>query len=389
MEVQEDLLKDIISCIQRTASPSQKAKVKAWLDESDDHRLQFDELAASVHRLDYINTIKSVDDQSALIKVKKQITKQPAKTIWLKIASVAAVVVLIVTISFITDLFTESDYTEPDYSALNVEPGEFKATLTLSNGEEVFLGKSGNIILKDVDATIENKALDGITYQSNIKDTSKDSLVFNTLRVRRGEEFKLTLADGTIVWLNSDSELYFPVSFNSDERRVYIKGEGYFDVAHNPSKPFIVQSGEVSTTALGTAFNVENYNDSERMAVTLVEGKVRVNAKKKETVLIPGNQVILDKETLSMQKHNVKTFYYTSWKDGVFDFDGMQLDDLTVRLGRWYDVDFVFENEKARNIKFTGAFKRDKPLGFTLSFIESTSDVQFKIKDEKIIIGSK
>ncbi|MFR5656620.1 MAG: FecR family protein [Butyricimonas faecihominis] len=133
---------------------------------------------------------------------------------------------------------------------------------------------------------------------------------YNTLFIPRGGEYHLTLSDGTLVWLNSESELYFPMQFKGDSRQVYLKGEAYFDVKSNPRKPFIVKTSAGDVRVLGTAFNVMIY-DTTRLVATLERGAISYAGNlQSEVVLRPGEQLTHSVRNNQVRAEKVNTRIY-------------------------------------------------------------------------------
>ena len=169
-----------------------------------------------------------------------------------------------------------------------------------------------------------------------------------TLTVPQGHVAQIVLTDGTRVWLNADSRLYFPRSFSRDEpRRVRLEGEAYFEVHHDSHWPFIVDGGSLETKVLGTQFSVRAYA-GEKPCVMLVSGRVQVGAsspKVRPCLLSPGEQTILGAQGLQTSAADLETGL--AWKDGRFYFEGATLRDILVEIGRWYNYDVVFTGHGA------------------------------------------
>lgn len=211
-------------------------------------------------------------------------------------------------------------------------------------------------------------------------------LVYNTLTVPRCCEYRMVLADGTQVWLNSESELRFPVNFTGNERRVFLKGEAYFQVAKDETKPFRVETGALEIEALGTQFDVNAYRDNGKWMTTLVEGRVRVSTgeAKQTCVLEPGKQAQLHDNVLTVSDVNVEEI--TGWKEGRFVFRNMTMENIARQLERWYDVEIDFSDVVVRYYRFTGVMKRYNQLSQLIEMIEETTDVKFQVNGRKVKI---
>lgn len=194
----------------------------------------------------------------------------------------------------------------------------------------------------------------------------------NTIKTPSGKFFTLLLPDGTIVKLNARSTFRFPSQFAANRREVYLKGEAYFDVHHDPSHPFVVKTDYFEAKAIGTSFDVRSY-DAAQASVTLVEGKLLVGNDKQNPVLIRPNQQTSLNADGTLSTTDTDTYQYTEWKNGVFYFDDITLRDILCEMGRWYNVDIDVKNKTAlttklhfvadRNASITEALKNLNALG--------------------------
>ena len=300
----------------------------------------------------------------------------------------AAVVTLAIGVGVL--LLTEKD----DEQAVKVEfvesqivPGSPKAVLTLASGEELDLQEEGQFVSKD-SSRIRNVG-NVLEYEAGVKKHGEKKLEYNTLTIPRGGEYQLKLEDGTNVWLNAETELRFPVAFGDSERRIFLKGEAYFDVTKSKEWPFIVRTCRSSVKVLGTSFNVCSYEEDALEQVTLEQGGVEVKHHDETYLLHPGEQFELDTTNEEVEVKPVNVKLYTSWIDGMFRFHNMPLDLLTVKLERWYNVHFVFSNEVCKNYRFTGAIRKDVDFNEFIRLIERTTNVKFVINQKNIIIEEK
>jgi ferric-dicitrate binding protein FerR (iron transport regulator) len=261
-------------------------------------------------------------------------------------------------------------------------PGTDKAILTLADGSVVTLDSAGKQQLSQGNTAIrQNGGM--LQYKAGAQATAS----FNTLTTPRGGQFRVVLPDGTAVWLNAATSLRYPTAFNGSERVVTLKGEAYFEVARDPQRPFRVQIDERTTVeVLGTHFNIHAYSDENQISTTLLEGKVvvtRSDAQLRRVVLNSGQQAIAGKESLSLSQH-VNTDQVMAWKNGMFNFDGLDLPAVLRQLARWYDVDVVFEG-KVPSRKFGGEMQRDLSLQQVLRVLERM-DVKCRIENGNRLI---
>lgn len=246
------------------------------------------------------------------------------------------------------------------------------------NKDSVLIEKGAGIFLDTANS---------IVYKARQEESVE--LVYNTLHVPRCCEYHLVLADGTQVWMNSDSELRFPVDFVGDERRVYLKGEAYFQVAKNADKPFRVEASEMVVEALGTSFDVNSYREGNFLFATLVEGSVKVSIRDSgnECVLTPGEQAVCSAGLLNIVDVNINDVI--GWKDGRFVFSNMTLEEISGQLERWYDVQISFQDMQVRKYRFTGVMKRYNRFSQLTELIEETANVRFMVDGKNVLICRK
>lgn len=262
-------------------------------------------------------------------------------------------------------------------------PGMKKAVLTFENGMKMALGDA--IEKEIVSAEGARLKIDstGVIYHAG---GAKDTLKTNKLYVPRRGEYNLTLSDGTRVFLNSDSRLIYPVAFGKGKREVILQGEGYFDVAKDTTRPFLVRTEDMAVRVLGTSFNLKCYPGDTRVEATLVRGSVEVVGGEREMLLVPGEQACLNRESGMMEKAKVNTALYTSWKDGLFIFERERLEDILTILSRWYDVVIFYQRTDVKNELFTGDLKKYDNIEEHLEMLEMTTNVHFEINGNTIIV---
>jgi len=188
---------------------------------------------------------------------------------------------------------------------------------------------------------------------------------------------QIRLADGTMVWLNAGSELKYPKAFKGKLREVYLSGEAYFDVRHDASKPFLIHTGKVLTTVLGTAFNINEDQNQHKLEVTVTRGKVSVaDDGKLLSILTANQQVSLNLLTRKSTEKTVDAETVIAWQDNEMFFDDITLAEAAVRLEQHFHVKISFSNEKLKNCRFSGATLKgdhlDKILDVISGFNQST-----------------
>jgi ferric-dicitrate binding protein FerR (iron transport regulator) len=202
--------------------------------------------------------------------------------------------------------------------------------------------------------------------------------------IPRGGEYRLELCDGTRVWLNSGSRLDYPSFFTGEERVVWLSGEAYFEVSPG-DRPFVVTTSRASTRAYGTSFNVTAYAGEEVQRTTLLSGRVGVVAGGREYALAPGQQAGVRGDD-SVEVRDVEACLYCSWHKGALLFEGESLEEIMARLARWYDVEVVFLDDRARDLHFTGDLERYAELDDVLRMISLTTRVTFDMDGYEVFV---
>lgn len=384
---EEDIISLIPLLLQGKATDEQEQIVRRWLEGNKEHLEIYRKYCAVYYRLHYAREWRKIDLAQALRQVKQPAVRKKLLLRRWKLVSGIAALFLICIGTYIFLHAGGQPETLPQEMAEQVKSGEKKAILTLADGKQVALGSGSSV---DMDLGIvqaTGDSIGGLVYRA--KDTVVKTLKYHVLTVPRSGEYIMTLSDGTKVWVNSDSRVEYPVVFGRDKREVFITGEAFFEVVKDSLRPFIVHTPCTQTTVLGTSFNVMAYPDERHTEITLLKGAVRVEVTGRHQNIKPGQQLQVDNVSKEMNCREVNAARYASWKDGLFDFEGMKLEDLAVELSRWYDVDFFFIHAACGEKKFTGAVKRNNSLQFMLDFIEKTSDVRFEVKENVVRVYNR
>ena len=200
-----------------------------------------------------------------------------------------------------------------------------------------------------------------------------------------GKILQISLPDSSHVWLNAASTLRYSRSFGS-RRELYLDGEGYFDVAEDPAHPFVVHAGGLTTTVLGTSFDMRSFNTDSGATVTVIRGKVQVdNAGKVLDRLTPARQLQWSDRTRQSKTVSVDTAYVVAWQTGKLWFDG-RLDEIAGTLSRWYNMKIVFEDSALRNCRLLGTFDNKIPLSEVLNTISRLMDLHWTIDEKRRIV---
>jgi len=265
----------------------------------------------------------------------------------------------------------------------DIKPGGNKAVLTLSDGSTIVLDSAKEGLLSGQGKTDILKVNSGeLAYTTKAAGT--DEIFFNTIATPKGGQYHIVLADGTHVWLNAASSLRFPTAFKEGKRTVVLTGEAYFEVAHNPSMPFVVENGALSVLVLGTHFNVNAYSDENLARVTLLEGSVRVNSRGAGRTIKPGQQAQVGTEAKINLVPDADVENAVAWKNGQIQFKGADIETVMRQLARWYDVDIEYATKP--DDLFYAEIPRITMLSDVLKALELTGKVHFRIEGRKVIV---
>lgn len=261
-------------------------------------------------------------------------------------------------------------------------PAGNKAILILGNGTVVDLSASGDGTIAEQGGTNVKKQQALLIYDAG-SGGAKPSI--NKLSVPKGSTYQLVLPDGTRVWLNAASKLQFPTAFTGAERLVELDGEGYFEVARNAEKPFIVTAAGLRVEVLGTHFNVRAYLEEPTINTTLLAGSVKVvTTNGKSSLLKPGDQAKVSAGENIRIIPDTDVHQAIAWKEGFFAFRNESITTILREISRWYDVDITYEKAVTRR-RFTGKVSRSYSLSETLSILEA-SDLHFRQEQNRIIV---
>lgn len=255
--------------------------------------------------------------------------------------------------------------------------------LIMADGSTINIGKiTQDTLIQSTTNQIKISPQGELAYSG---DSPKGQLLYHTIYVPRGNEYHMVLSEQTEIWLNSESELRFPINFEGHERKVYLKGEAFFKVTKDTLRPFRVNTGKMEIEVLGTSFDIKAYQGTDPLAI-LVQGSIQVkdSATGKTCILSPGYQAILRNNQLDTCRINTEEA--TAWKKGRFVFRDMPLAQLTQELERWFDIEIFFENNHLREHRFTGVIKRYNKIEDIGALIEETANVKFHIQGRNVII---
>jgi transmembrane sensor len=364
--------------IRDTLTQEEKIELDAWIKASDDNMRMFDELTDEKSLQQSLDWFDKIDAEAGLKRAKQDIIfSRKQSPIW-KYAVAASLIIAAGLLIYFKPWNKQKGSEPPIVQANDIAPAVGIATLTLENGTVINIGAKDTTINGQI-KILQDKA--EIMYippaSSNVT-----SLIYHTLTVPRKGHYKLILPDGTIAWLNAESSVRYPLAFSDTERRVFITGETYFEVAKDKTRPFRVVTGDVTVEALGTKFNVNAYTNESHVAATLVEGSVLITKGSQENILKPGQQAQLNEGKFDIVNADINEV--TAWKNDQFKFINTPIESIMRQIERWYDAEVVYRDKLTLHLNAT--IERDVPVSKLLHLLEQTNEVHFKIDGKKIIV---
>ena len=359
-------------------SPEEKGKLEDWINESEEHRLLFYKIKKQLS-INEIRNYLQTDVEDAWKKVREKTFgappgRQRIRPKGLKYAAVVLPVLLSITLWYTW----KEEMKNKQATVARLNP-----VLTLDNGEKYQLDPEEQTEIYVNEEVKAYQAGGGLIYDTTARQEENK---YNRIEVPRGSEYWIVLPDGTRVWLNAATELKYPVAFHAKERRVYLKGEAYFEVAPDKNRPFYVETEEVKIRVLGTVFDV-NTHYTRGVRTVLVEGAVALEwGDQKEIRMKPGELADFDRTTTEVTLKEVDVTSYISWKEGYFVFEDEPLEEIMHTLSLWYDKEFLFVGKRSRALHFSGHIKRYERIETILSAITDVTGVEFRMNGQIILI---
>ena len=366
----------IAGFIQNTLSEKEHDELDEWVSASTENQLLFEELTEEKNIEENLAFLQTLSPAKALAKIKKQ--RKPRHLYWAAAASIAA----LIAIALIFYTPGKPEKTGEPIANSSILPARQGATLIYGDGTSVSLQKSDNGLLKNEKGVSIYKEGEQITYITQ-QGLSQPGL--NKLATGKGDQYAITLPDGTKVWLNAVSSLQYPTFFSGKERLVELDGEGYFEVTKNSQMPFKVKltSGSV-IEVLGTTFNVMSYPGDPEMRTTLLEGKIKIASEQSTLILKPGEQVIKELGSPMVLNTSPDVEQTIAWKNGNFVFKNASIDEIMRSLSRWYNIDIKFSSRP--NFHFNAEIPRSEPIAKILHLLELTDKVHFKTENLTVYV---
>ena len=383
---EEHIARLIFLHIQGMTDNAQEKELNEWRSVSPRHEELFQRMLSSEHVEKSISRFVKTEEEEERgwwqLQQKARSGRSVRKIKWFPYA---AAIVLILSVGGVFYFSGDKEQTEILPIAKNeVQVPGSRAVLILPDGRKVDL--ENEVLRSDLAQSDSLLLVSARSLKYRDIDSPDTTEIFHTLEIPRGGEYLLTLSDGTMIYLNSESTLSFPVKFQGKERKVYLTGEAYFKVAKNTEHPFVVTAGELEVLVTGTTFGVRAYKDEKDIQTTLESGQVTVRVEGKSVKLVPNKQVLFNKSTMGLEVRDVDVDLYLAWADGRLVYDNCPLEKILTDLGRWYNIDVFYSRDELRSYQFSLNMKKHEEFTQVLELIGKTGEVQFEIKDNTVVV---
>ena len=383
---EEHIARLIFLHIQGMTDNAQEKELNEWRSVSPRHEELFQRMLSSEHVEKSISRfVKTEEEEERGWRQLQQKARSGRSVRKIKWFPYAAAIVLILSVGGVFYFSGDKEQTEILPIAKNeVQVPGSRAVLILPDGRKVDL--ENEVLRSDLAQSDSLLLVSARSLKYRDIDSPDTTEIFHTLEIPRGGEYLLALSDGTMIYLNSESTLSFPVKFQGKERKVYLTGEAYFKVAKNTEHPFVVTAGELEVLVTGTTFGVSAYKDEKDIQTTLESGRVTVRVEGKSVKLVPNKQVLFNKSTMGLEVRDVDVDLYLAWADGRLVYDNCPLEKILTDLGRWYNIDVFYSRDELRSYQFSLNMKKHEEFTQVLELIGKTGEVQFEIKDNTVIV---
>ena len=383
---EEHIARLIFLHVQGMTDNAQEKELNEWRSVSPRHEELFQRMLSSEYVEKSISRFVKTEEEKERgwwqLQQKARSGRSVRKIKWFPYV---AAIVLILSVGGVFYFFGDKEQTEILPIAKNeVQVPGSRAVLILPDGRKVDL--ENEVLRSDLAQSDSLLLISTRSLKYRDIDSPDTTEVFHTLEIPRGGEYLLTLSDGTMIYLNSESTLSFPVKFQGKERKVYLTGEAYFKVAKNTEHPFVVTAGELEVLVTGTTFGVRAYKDEKDIQTTLESGQVTVRVEGKSVKLVPNKQVLFNKLTMGVEVRDVDVDLYLAWADGRLVYDNCPLEKILTDLGRWYNIDVFYSRDELRSYQFSLNMKKHEEFIQVLELIGKTGEVQFEVKDNTVIV---
>jgi uncharacterized glyoxalase superfamily protein PhnB len=381
MILDENISKIIANYVLGNITEEESSVLKDWLSDPYNELLfkkiiDEENLASELLELDAVDSNKTYQQFKA---------KTSTGINFKKILAYAAAIAIPIALGVMAVYFGSESLFEQEL-ANNIEFDKDKITILTEDGEQhKFTGNDTLANISNAQLKVEGE---NISFRASVEKKSVKP-IYNTINIPAGKKYKLKLSDGSVVHLNSETTLRYPIDFVGKKRSVQlVSGEAFFEVEKS-EKPFVLDFGSSKIRVLGTKFNVKSYNSEEQEQVTLEEGSIALNNSKDEVQLLPNQQATINKSNLSMKIDVVDASIYSSWRNGFLNYREEKLSTILSDLQRQYNVKVFYQNQDVKNKRLSISINTNKEITRIFKAIEATGDVKFEVNNSNVIVTKK
>ena len=365
----------------------EQQQLNTWLNASPAHQAYYDRISGfnPAEGLPGLSKEQYERDFIRYVSLIRQAKRQQKRRRLVYFTRYAAVFVVLLAVG-VYFWYQGTSVSETPVTSLPLAvQGKPQPILVTEEGARVLLDEQGRSLQQISHGRISS-GKHGIVYNNISQGTTSAVVGHHTLIIPRGGEYRVELADGTIVWLNSETEFSYPVSFADSTREVTLKGEAYFNVVKNSDAAFLVQVDEFTVKVYGTEFNVNAY-EADRVETVLTQGSVSMRCGDEEVMLKPNQKGAYFKSDGAMRVEDVNVLSYVAWKNGDFIFKDESLESIMNKLARWYDLDVFYQNKELKEIRLSGNLKRYKDVQDLFNAFEKISEARIKVDGRTVVVS--
>lgn len=376
--------------VRRTLSPGEEAVFQEWLAGDERHR-EYYERVRRVWSVDKTTCEMDTDIAGVIAGFDDYVRKERElrrKRMVRHAYRYAACLFFLLAVGGGILFLNKGEKQAERLASVNKEsvPGGNKAIILLGDGKKVDVEMLADTMFYKAEG-IEVQKNAGVIKYSGLQ---KSEVTYNTIMIPRGGEYQVELSDGTMVWLNSETQLKVPTAFVGEERRVFLSGEAYFAVTKDDRKPFIVETDLGNVKVYGTEFNVKRYRDEKQLKATLVEGVIGFSSDRiEELKLKPGYQLSLTEGAGKPEIKQVKIYNEIAWRNKQFCFENETLEEIARELERWYNVKIIFTDPALKDLVFSGTLSRYGKIEMLLRLFEEGVEVKFVVEKDTVKVMRK
>lgn len=385
----------IVKQLRGELSANEQAKLNSWIEEGPENAALMQKMqdeAAMKTDLDFFEGINNEKAWQNIMERTGQVPFSQKLYAFVRRWQYAAAAVVALGVAGFFYGRRQSPAVKPVVAGLvkskyknDVPPGTDKARLILDDGSVVIVDGNTFGTVKNYNGSKITSRHGEVNYQVTTNAPAPDKVQYNTIATPNGCKYKITLPDGSLVWLNSGSSLKFPVVFAGTQRVVQLTGEAYFEVTKNKRKPFKVLANNTEVRVLGTHFNVHAFN-GEAVKTTLLEGSVKISGNGQSKMIVPGQQASVELASATIRIHNIDVTESVAWKNDLFVFDSEGIESIMKEVARWYNVEVEYKDVIPQT-HISGSISRKNNISQILNMLELTGGVHFGIDGRRITVS--